>query len=71
MRVHQLVQERPFVSIPRAAERLGISRPTVARSVEHLERLGVLHEVTGRRWGRTYAYRDYLRILESGTEPLA
>lgn len=71
LRVHQLVQERPFVSIPAAAERLGISRPTVARSVEHLERLGVLHEATGRRWGRTYAYRDYLRILESGTEPLA
>lgn len=70
LRVHQLAQERPFVTIPAAATRLGISRPTVARSVEHLERLGVLHEGTGRRWRRTYAYREYLRILESGTEPL-
>ena len=70
LRVHQLVQERPFVSIPAAARQLGISRPTVTRSVEHLESLGILEEGTGRRWGRTYAYREYLRILESGTEPL-
>ena len=71
LRVHQLLQERPFVSIPNAATRLGVSRPTVARSVEHLERLGILHEGTGRRWRRMFAYRDYLQILESGTEPLA
>ena len=70
LRVHQTVQERPFLSIPAAAKQLGLSRPTVARSVEHLEKLSVLHEVTGRRWGRTYAYREYLRILELGTEPL-
>ncbi|MYD96717.1 MAG: Fic family protein [Gammaproteobacteria bacterium] len=70
LRVHQIVQERPFVSVPAAAKRLGLSRPTVARSVEHLEKLGVLHEVTGRRWGRTYAYREFLHILETGTEPI-
>ena len=70
LRVHQLLQERPFVSIPMAADRLGISRPTIARSIEHLERLGILHESTGRRWRRLFAYRDYLTILERGTEPL-
>ena len=70
LRVHQLLQERPFVSIPMAADRLGISRPTIARSIVHLERLGVLQESTGRRWGRLFAYRDFLTILERGTEPL-
>ena len=70
LRVHQLLQGRPFVSIPMAAEQLGISRPTIARSISHLERLGVLHESTGRRWRRLFAYRDYLEILERGTEPL-
>ena len=70
LRVHQLLQERPVVSIPMTADRLGISRPTIARSISHLERLGVLHEGTGRRWRRLFAYRDYLKILERGTEPL-
>ena len=70
LRVHQLLQQRPFVSIPMASDQLGISRPTIARSIEHLERLGVLHESTGRRWRRLFAYRDYLTILERGTEPL-
>ena len=71
LRVHQLLQERPVVSVPMAAVRLGISRPTIARSINHLERLGILHESTGRRWGRLFAYRDYLTILERGTEPLS
>ena len=70
LRVHQLLQERPFVSILMAADRLGDSRPTIARSIVHLERLGVLQESTGRRWGRLFAYRDFLTILERGTEPL-
>ena len=71
LRVHQLLQERPFLSIPAAATRLGISSPTIARSVNHLERLGILRESTGRRRGRLFAYRDYLAILERGTEPLS
>ena len=71
LRVHQLLQERPVVSIPATADRLGISRPTIARSISHLEHLGILHEGTGRRWRRLFSYRDYLRILDRGTEPLS
>lgn len=53
-----------------AARRLGLSAPTVAKSVAHLERLGILREITGKQRRRRYVYGAYLDILARGTEPL-
>lgn len=71
LRVHQLLQQKPIIAIPDAARRLGISAPTIAKSVHHLERLGILREITGRQRRRLFAYDGYLRILNRGTEPLS
>ena len=71
LRVHQLLQEMPLVSIPRTARQLSISPPTVAKSIAHLEKLGIVQEATGRQRGRIFAYRAYLSVLERGAEPLS
>ena len=47
-----------------------LSVPTVTSALSHLEKLGVAHETTGRRYARIYAYDKYLKILNEGTEPL-
>jgi cell filamentation protein, protein adenylyltransferase len=70
LRVHQLIQQKPIIAIPDAASNLGLSAPTVAKSVRHLETLGVLHEITGKQRGRMFVYSDYLTILSQGTEPI-
>ena len=70
LRLHQLLQERPLTTTAQASARLGISRPTIAKAIGHLARLGILDEVTGARRGRIYVYRAYLSVLERGTEPL-
>ena len=70
LRLHQLLQERPLTTTAQASARLGISRPTVAKAIDHLARLGILDEITGARRGRAYVYRAYLSVLERGTEPL-
>jgi Fic family protein len=70
LRVHQLLQTKPIMSIPDAATRLGISAPTVSKSVQHLELLGILREATGKRRRRLFVYDAYLAILSQGTEPL-
>ena len=44
--------------------------PTVAKSLRHLEALGVVKEVTGRRRGREFAYTAHLNLLAQGTELL-
>jgi len=70
LRVHQLLQQKPLTGINEAAEKLKLSPPTVAKSIEHLEQLGVVRETTGRQRGRKFVYGEYLTILNRGTEPL-
>ncbi len=69
LRVHQFMRKSPVFSINRAADKLGLSWPTVASSLKHLERLGIVQELTGRRRDRTFVYREYLDILNEGTNP--
>ena len=70
LRVYQHAQANPILSIPAVAEKTGVSFPTVAASVSHLQALGVLREITGKQRRRLFAYDAYLKILNEGTEPL-
>jgi Fic family protein len=70
LRVFQHLQTSPILAIASAAEKIGMSFPTVSNSVEHLERLGILKEITGRRRSRLFVYDGYFSILGEGTEPL-
>ena len=70
LRVHYCLQSKPILSVPVAAKALGMTAPTVRSSVEHLEALNIVREVTGKKRGKVFAYRKYLDILQQGTEPL-
>ena len=70
LRVHAHLQRSPFAAVGETAEGLGLSPPTVARAIRHLERLGILRETTGRRRGQLFVYDAYLNILSRGTAPL-
>lgn len=50
--------------------RIGVSAPTVAKSLEHMQRLGMLREITGRQRHRLFVYEAYLAMLSEGTEPI-
>lgn len=71
LRLHQLLLERPIISATIAARRLALSLPTVRSSIRHLQSLGILREITGRRRDQQYVYDAYLSILSEGTEPLS
>ena len=70
LRVHGILRERPVGTVADMARRLGISTPTVAKSLRHLEALGVVKEITGRHRGRMFSYDAYLNVLAQGTEAL-
>ncbi len=69
-RVHEFMQRQPVVSSPRVVAELGLSKPTANAALAQLVKLGVAEEITGQQRCRVYAYKDYLRILNEGTEPL-
>jgi len=70
LRVHRLLQTQPIISVAIASKELSLSPPTVTAALGHLQKLGIVHETTGRNYGRLYAYTEYLKILNEGTEPL-
>jgi predicted DNA-binding transcriptional regulator len=53
--------------IPEAARELSLSEVTVAITAAHLERVGILREVTGRTRNKLFVYSKYLDVLAEGT----
>lgn len=70
LRVHELMQARPIVTIQTVSDALRISFPTAGAALEKLAGLGIVRETTGRQRGRTYVYSEYLALLDRGTDPL-
>ncbi len=70
LRLHHAFQERVIFSIPGAAKHLGLSQPTVTLAVNHLQKLGIVSESTGRKRKKLYVYDAYLKILSEGAEPI-
>ncbi len=70
LRAHQVLCRRPLIAINEVREQTGLSYPTASKCIETLERLGIVHELTGRKRNRIYAYGRYIEILNEGAEPL-
>jgi len=70
LRVHDLLQRQPIIGIVPASKQLKVTHPTVMKALANLQELQIVHEITGRRRGRLFAYSRYMNILNRGTEAL-
>jgi Fic family protein len=70
LRVHELLQQNPFLTSNALVERTGLTAPTINAALADLERLKIVDEVTGRKRGRVFGYRAYLEIMNEGTASL-
>lgn len=70
LRLHDHLQRTPVISAAKAAVAIGASVPTATTAIRKLEAAGLLRELTGGKYGRLYAYAEYLEVLSEGTEPL-
>ena len=68
--IHTYLQSNPIANTTRIKNACGVSLPTVLRSLNALEDLKVVREVTGKDRHKVFAYDEYLNILSEGTEPL-
>jgi len=66
--LHNLLQERPYLSIPAASKQLHLSQPAVTKAMKALQQLGIVDESSGRAWKRVFVYSTYLKIMTEGTE---
>jgi len=71
LRVQELMQRNPFVRIRTAAKALKLTIPTVTSALNHLLRLGIVNEISGKRRDRLFAYSRYINMVSEGTKPLA
>ena len=62
-----LLPEHPMVTLPGVIGLLKTSKPTASKAIDALCRAGVLHETTGKRRDRVYAYQAYLKVLTEDT----
>lgn len=70
LRVHHALQQQPVSNSATIVAKTGISLPSVLKSLDSLQRIGIVSEVTGRRRGRVFSYSGYVKILSEGTDPL-
>lgn len=64
LRLLDFMYERPILTARTVESRLGVTFPTAAALIERLVGLGLLHETTGKKWGRQFAYRPYLALFD-------
>jgi Fic family protein len=65
------MQTSPYVRIGTAAKALHLTVPTITNAVNHLTRLGIVKEISGKHRDRLFAYSRYINIVSEGTEPLS
>ena len=58
-----------IASIAAVAKALKLSIPTVTVALNHLVRIGIVEEVTGKQRDRIFTYSRYFNIVSEGTGP--
>ncbi len=64
--IHQALQRRPIATAASLAATTGLTPATVNKALVHLERLGVVAELTRKLRGRVFSYARYVDILNEG-----
>lgn len=66
--VHQALQRQPITTSAALVKSTVLTPATINKSLAHLEKLGVVSELTNRQRGRVFSYRRYVEALNAGLE---
>ena len=64
------LKQLPQVSAPFLGKALDLAIPTARTALNHMVKLGILDEVSGKKRNKVYVYQRYLNLLEEGAVPL-
>jgi Fic family protein len=68
LKIHRALMEHPIATSGWLVERTGISPATVNKALGHLEKLGIVRELTAQKRNRLFSYSRYVEIMSQGTE---
>ena len=63
LRVYQALLQAPGLSVGKASEMTDLWFSSLTTAFNHLQKLGIVQEVTGRKRNRLFAYERYINIL--------
>jgi Fic family protein len=66
--IHRALQRQPIATAASLTVATGLTPATVNKSLAHLERVGLVAELTKRQRGRVFCYTRYAEILNEGME---
>ena len=68
LQVQEALIQQPISSPARLVKKTGLTAATVNKCVSHLEKLGIVKELTSRKRNRLFSYHRYLEIMSKGAE---
>ncbi len=68
LQVHRALMEHPIATSGSLVVKTGITPATVNKALGHLERLGIVKELTAQKRNRLFSYAGYIEIMSRGTE---
>jgi Fic family protein len=68
LKIHRALMEHPIATSGSLVEKTGITPATVNKALGHMERLGIVKELTARKRNRLFSYAGYISIMNRGTE---
>lgn len=68
LEVHRALLAHPIATSGWLVEQTGITPATVNKSLSHLERLGIVKQLTDQKRNRLFSYAGYIDILGRGTD---
>ena len=64
IRIMDFLYIKPVINAKKAAEVSGLSLPSSYKLIEDLERMKILHEITGSKRDRSFIFRDYIKLFQ-------
>jgi len=68
LKVHRALMEHPISTAGWLVKETGITAATVNKCIGHLERIGIVRELTAQKRNRLFSYYRYVGIINKGTE---
>jgi Fic family protein len=66
--IHRALQRQPIATAAALSAATGLTPATVNKSLVHLQRIGIVSELTSKLRGRVFSYSKYTAILNEGMQ---